>query len=50
MKFKLALPANIEIKQIEEAAMADERVINQLDGNLPKKIIIVPKKIINIVV
>lgn len=50
MKFKMALSAALDAKAIEEAAMADERVKNQLGGNLPKKIIIVPKKIINIVV
>lgn len=49
MKFKLALAADLEIKQIEEAVMADERTIQQLNGNNPKKIIVVPKKIINIV-
>ncbi len=49
MKFKLPLAADLEIKQIEEAVMADERTIQQLNGNNPKKIIVVPKKIINIV-
>ena len=49
MKFKLKLPANLSAQQIEESAMGDERIIQQLAGNLPKKIIIVPKKIINIV-
>lgn len=49
MKFKLKLPADMEIKHIEEIALQEERVINQLEGKKPKKIIIVPKKIINIV-
>ena len=49
MKFKLALAADLDTKSIEEAAMNDERVIMQLAGNTPKKVIIVPKKIINIV-
>ena len=49
MKFKLKLPADLSAQQIEESAMGDERIIQQLAGNLPKKIIIVPKKIINIV-
>ncbi|HPZ25141.1 MAG TPA: leucine--tRNA ligase, partial [Kaistella sp.] len=44
MKFKLKLPADLSAQQIEESAMGDERIIQQLAGNLPKKIIIVPKK------
>ena len=50
MKFKLTLAADLDAKQIEEIALKDERVIKQLEGNSPKKIIIVPKKIINIVI
>ena len=49
MKFKLVLPADLTASQIEEIALKEERVIDQLAGNNPKKIIIVPKKIINIV-
>ena len=49
MKFKLSLPTDFQIKQIEESAMKDERVLQQLSGSSPKKIIIVPNKIINIV-
>ncbi|WP_297982574.1 leucine--tRNA ligase [uncultured Chryseobacterium sp.] len=49
MRFKLSLPADLEVKQIEESAMKDERTLQHLDGNNPKKVIIVPKKIINIV-
>jgi leucyl-tRNA synthetase len=50
MRFKLNLPADFTAQQIEEIALKDERVIKNLDGNSPKKIIIVPKKVINIVV
>lgn len=49
MRFKLALPADLSVQEIEELALKDERVLQQLAGNNPKKIIIVPKKIINIV-
>ncbi|MDN5578042.1 MAG: leucine--tRNA ligase, partial [Chryseobacterium sp.] len=47
MRFKLTLPADLSAPQIEELALKDERVLQQLAGNNPKKIIIVPKKIIN---
>ncbi len=49
MRFKFPLAADLSAKEIEKIVMKDERVINQLAGNSPKKIIIVPKKIINIV-
>ena len=49
MKFKLALPADLTVKEIEEIALKDERLLQQLEGKNPKKVIIVPKKIINIV-
>lgn len=49
MKFKLLLPADLNKDEVEKRAMADERLIKILDGDEPKKVIIVPKKIINIV-
>ncbi len=49
MRFKLRLATNLSMEQIEAAALGDERTIAQLDGNSPKKVIIVPNKIINIV-
>lgn len=49
MKFKLALAADLDVSEIEKIILANEKVIEQLAGNNPKKVIIVPKKIINIV-
>lgn len=49
MRFKAELPADLSVAQIEERILKDERVIKQLGGNTPKKIIIVQNKIINIV-
>ena len=49
MRFKLSLSAELSKEKIEEIVMKDEKVIQQLDGAKPKKIIVVPKKIINIV-
>lgn len=49
MKFTLALAADLDAKQIEEIAMSQDKVQEVLAGATPKKIIIVPKKIINIV-
>jgi len=49
MRFKLSLSAELSKEEIEEIVMKDEKVIQQLGGAKPKKIIVVPKKIINIV-
>ena len=50
MRFKLKLAATLAPAEIEEIIMKEERVVQQLNGNSPKKVIIVPKKIINIVI
>lgn len=50
MKFTLPLAADLDAKQIEEIAMANEKIKEILAGATPKKIIIVPKKVINIVI
>ncbi|WP_047416862.1 leucine--tRNA ligase [Cellulophaga sp. Hel_I_12] len=49
MRFKLELPMDFSKEQIEEAVMAHEKTQQQLDGRTPKKLIIIPGKIINIV-
>jgi leucyl-tRNA synthetase len=42
--------ADIDNKALEAAALADDKVQEALGGKSPKKIIIVPKKMVNIVV
>ncbi|MCO6174997.1 leucine--tRNA ligase [Flavobacterium sp. NRK F10] len=49
MRFKVELPLDLSEEQIKEIIMADERTQGQLQGREPKKVIIVPGKIINIV-
>ena len=49
MKFKLLLPADLSKDEVEKCVLNDERVQNALGGIEPKKIIVVPKKIVNIV-
>ena len=49
MRFKLDLPLDLSKDEIEKIVMADERTIKQLDGRAPKKVIVVPGRIINIV-
>ncbi|MEP0264229.1 leucine--tRNA ligase [Dokdonia sp.] len=49
MKFTLELPLDYTKDQIEEVVMAHEKTKMYLDGRTPKKVIIVPGKIVNIV-
>jgi len=49
LRFKLTLPADLSKEAIEQAVMSHEKTIQQLAGSAPKKVIIVPGKIINIV-
>jgi leucyl-tRNA synthetase len=49
MRFTLELPMDFNAQQIEEAVMAHEKTKEQLVGRTPKKVIIVPGKIVNIV-
>ncbi len=50
MRFKVSLGTDLDTEQIESEVMKDERTIQQLGGNLPRKVIIVRNKIVNIVV
>ena len=49
MRFKLELPLDMPKDEMEKIVMAHEKTQAQLQGCEPKKIIIVPGKIINIV-
>ncbi|WP_446050222.1 class I tRNA ligase family protein, partial [Zobellia laminariae] len=49
MRFKLELPLDLSKDEIEAAVMAHEKTAQQLQGRTPKKVIVVPGKIINIV-
>ena len=49
MRFKLKLPLDMPKDEIEKVVMAHEKTAQQLQGREPKKVIIVPGKIINIV-
>ncbi len=49
MRFTLELPLDMSKDEIEKTVMAHEKTQQQLQGREPKKVIIVPGKIINIV-
>ncbi|MCC9138258.1 leucine--tRNA ligase [Pontibacter silvestris] len=50
MRAKLTFALDAPREEVEETVMNDDQVIKFLDGKAPKKIIIVPGKIINVVV
>ncbi|MDO6391346.1 leucine--tRNA ligase [Pontibacter sp. BT731] len=47
---KLAFATDAPREEMEKAVLADEQIIKFLEGKTPKKVIIVPNKIINVVV
>ncbi|HDZ05187.1 hypothetical protein LCGC14_0082520 [marine sediment metagenome] len=49
MKFTLELSLDLSKEEIEAAVMANEKTQQQLQGREPKKVIVVPGKIVNIV-
>jgi len=49
MRFKITLPAEMTKEQVEVEVMKHEKTAHYLEGKSPKKIIVVPKRIINIV-
>ena len=49
MRFTLELPLDMSKDEIEKVVMAHEKTQQQLQGRVPKKVIIVPGKIVNIV-
>jgi leucyl-tRNA synthetase len=50
MRFKLELPADLSKEAIEQEVLKAEESQKWLEGKDPKKVIVVPKKIVNIVV
>jgi leucyl-tRNA synthetase len=50
MRFKLELPLEMPVKEIETAVLQNEKSAKYLEGRNPRKIIVVPGKIINVVV
>lgn len=49
MRFKLDFPLDMSKDEIEKEVLAHENAQKYLEGKTPKKVIVVPKKIVNIV-
>jgi leucyl-tRNA synthetase len=50
MRFNIELPLSLSVPEIEKIVMEDAQTQKYLEGKTPKKVIIVPKKIVNFVV
>ena len=49
VRFKRAYATSMSVAEIEQAILADPQTAEQLQGNAPKKVIVVPNRIINVV-
>ena len=49
VRFKRAFPIDMPVAEIEKAILADPQTAEQLQGKAPKKVIVVPNRIINVV-
>ena len=49
VRFKRAFPTDMPVAEIEKAILADLQTMEQLQGKAPKKVIVVPNRIINVV-
>jgi len=50
MRFKIELPTEMNPKEVEAAVLAHDIAIKWLEGNSPKKVIVVPGRIVNVVI
>ena len=50
VKFTISLDKSLSKEDVEKAVLADEQTQKQLAGNAPKRVIVVPGKIVNIVI
>ncbi|MGE4401515.1 MAG: leucine--tRNA ligase [Desulfobulbus sp.] len=49
VRAKLQVPTDIEDSALQHQALSDEKILKVMDGKQPKKIIVVKKKLVNIV-
>ena len=49
-RFQLELPITLSPQEVEAEVLACEKSQKYLDGKTPKKVIVVPKRIVNVVI
>jgi leucyl-tRNA synthetase len=47
---EITVPADMPKEEVEKLVLADQAVLKALDGGAPKKLIVVPGRIVNVVV
>jgi leucyl-tRNA synthetase len=50
MRFKMELPLSLSKEEVEKEVLASAEAERWLDGKTPKKVIVVPKRIVNVVI
>jgi leucyl-tRNA synthetase len=50
LRSKVTVPADIDQFGLQERALADEKIRSLIDGKRVIKVIVVPKKLVNIVI
>jgi len=50
MRFKIELPVTMDKAEVEAAVLASPDAERWLQGKSPKKVIVVPKRIVNVVI
>jgi leucyl-tRNA synthetase len=50
MRVKISFPVDMNPSEIEKLVLANEAIIKWTEGKTPKKVIIIPKKIVNVVI
>jgi leucyl-tRNA synthetase len=49
VRSRVSVPADASSEQVEAAAMADEKIVELLAGVAPRKVVVVPGKMVSIV-
>jgi leucyl-tRNA synthetase len=50
VRSRVTVPADATSEQVQAAALADEKVVAALAGETPRKLIVVPGRLVNVVV
>ena len=50
VRSRVTVPADADAAAVQAAALADEKIVAALDGRAPRKVIVVPGRLVNFVV
>ena len=50
VRSRITVAADASPAEVEAVALADVKVVGSLDGSIPKKVIVIPGRMVNIVV